>query len=246
MSQASTQGTEDYQPLKLNHTLTGNLDLQKYNQTNSVDLILQEQITDKQEELTDDGNHIYWVSFIYGIAILAPWNAILSTLDFFAYSMPNYPIQFVVSFAINGVMVIVVLLSIAYQEYGSHALKINGVFCATSLLLILLPLWVQFTLQSFGELACFWLTCLAMVVLGAITAVSQSAVLSYMSKLPDQKYMAIASVAMGVSALIQNGIRALILLEFSSTDLTGTLIYYTVTASMLFIAALMYYVERKS
>ena len=56
--------------------------------------------------------------------------------------MPNYPIQFVVSFAINGVMVIVVLLSIAYQEHGSHAFKINGVFAATSLLLVLLPLWV--------------------------------------------------------------------------------------------------------
>lgn len=64
-----------------------------------------------------------------------------------------------------------------------------------------------------------------------------------MAKIPDQKYMAIASVAMGVSALIQNAIRALVLLQFSSTDLTGTLIYYGLTASMLIIASLMYFIE---
>jgi hypothetical protein len=67
-----------------------------------------------------------------------------------------------------------------------------------------------------------------------------------MSKLPDQKYMAMASVAMGVSALIQNAIRALILLEFSSTDLTGTLVYYALTASMLIIASLMFFIEKNS
>ena len=53
--------------------------------------------------------------------------------------MPNYPINFVVSFAINGVMILVVILCIAYQEVGSHALKVNFVFVVTSFLLIVLP-----------------------------------------------------------------------------------------------------------
>lgn len=62
----------------------------------------------------DSNNRIYWVSFVYGLAMMAPWNAVLSTLDFFEAATPNYPISFVVTFAINGVMVVVVLFCIAY------------------------------------------------------------------------------------------------------------------------------------
>lgn len=45
---------------------------------------------------------------------MAPWNAIISSLDFFTAATPNYPINFVISFAINGIMVLVVLICIAY------------------------------------------------------------------------------------------------------------------------------------
>ena len=77
------------------------------------------------------------------MAILAPWNAVLSALDFFDAETPDYPINFVISFAINGVMVIVVLLCIAYSEMGSNGFKINFIFFLTGLILILLPLWID-------------------------------------------------------------------------------------------------------
>lgn len=148
------------------------------------------------------------------MAILAPFNAILSTLDFFDAQTPNYPINFVVSFAINGVMVFVVLICIAYSEVGSNGVKINLMFALTAMLLMILPLGVSQTKDWFGEQVCFWLTVVLLVILGILTAISQSAVLSYMSMLPDSKYMAIACFAMGVSALIQNTVRAVLLLAF--------------------------------
>ena len=91
----------------------------------------------------DVNNTVYWISFLYGAAILAPFNAILSTLDFFESQTPNYPITFVISFAINGVMVVVVLLCIAYSEVGSNKIKINLMFGLTALLLVLIPILVQ-------------------------------------------------------------------------------------------------------
>jgi hypothetical protein len=119
----------------------------------------------------DTGNHIYWVSFIYGLSIIAPWNAILSTLDFFAASTPDYPITFVVSFAVNGVMVLIVLLCIAYSDRGSHILKINITFFVTAVLLVLLPVTVDLSMQ-YNQSVCFWVTCVYMVLLGSLTAVS--------------------------------------------------------------------------
>jgi hypothetical protein len=131
------------------------------------------QYTDKVDEtLEDTGNKIYWVTFVYGVATLAPWNAVLSTLDFLSTSMPNYPISFVISFAINGVMILVVILCIAYQEVGSHALKVNFVFVVTALLLIVIPFLVKYSAEFLGEGACFWLTLVLMVILGTLTAVS--------------------------------------------------------------------------
>lgn len=187
---------------------------------------------------------IYKISFVYGMAILAPWNAVLSTLDFFDNETPDYPINFVISFAINGVMVIVVLLCIAYSEIGSNGFKINFMFFITGIILILLPIWIDQTKVWFGQRTCFWLTVAVLVLLGALTAISQSAVLSYMAMLPDQKYMAIACFAMGVSAIIQNAIRAIVLEVFPSKDLGGVLIYFALTSIMLFIAASFYFIEK--
>ena len=115
---------------------------------------------------------MYWVSFLYGMAILAPFNAVLSTLDFFSAETPDYPISFVISFAINGVMVIVVLFCIAYSELGSNKVKINLMFALTALLLIVLPLLVEQSRVLFGQVVCFWLTVILLVLLGILTAVS--------------------------------------------------------------------------
>jgi hypothetical protein len=67
-----------------------------------------------------------------------------------------------------------------------------------------------------------------------------------MSKLPDPKYMAICSVAMGISALIQNFIRAIILISYPSTDFIGIFIYYGISALIVLTGALMYFVEKNS
>ncbi len=120
----------------------------------------------------DTNNTIYMISFVYGMAILAPFNAILSTLDFFNNETPNYPISFVISFAINGVMVVVVLICLAYSEVGSNSVKINLTFAITAVLLMALPLLVSWSREKFSESVCFWLTVALLAMLGAFTAVS--------------------------------------------------------------------------
>ena len=59
--------------------------------------------------------------------------------------------------------------------------------------------------------------------------------------------MAINSVAIGVSALLQNGIRAIILLVSANPeDMLGVYIYYMIAMVILLLAASMYFVEQKN
>ena len=67
-----------------------------------------------------------------------------------------------------------------------------------------------------------------------------------MSIIPNPKYMAIVSVAMGISALIQNVIRAVTLLVLPSKTNLGVVIYYAVSALILVLASTMYFIERSN
>jgi hypothetical protein len=67
-----------------------------------------------------------------------------------------------------------------------------------------------------------------------------------MAMIPDQKYMAVACFAMGVSALIQNGVRALVLFSLPTSSFTGVLIYYGLTDGILFGAAMCYFIEKSN
>ena len=62
----------------------------------------------------DDGNIVAWCSFLYGLAVTNPYNFITFSLPFLAEKMPDYPIAYVVTFAVNGVMVLVVLVCLAW------------------------------------------------------------------------------------------------------------------------------------
>ena len=67
-----------------------------------------------------------------------------------------------------------------------------------------------------------------------------------MSVITDPKYMATASVAMGISALIQNVIRAVCLLAIPLKTLLEVTIFYIVSSIILVFAAFAYFIERRN
>ena len=69
-----------------------------------------------------------------------------------------------------------------------------------------------------------------------------------MSALPE-RYMAICSTGFGVSGILQNVIRGMILLSFdehAGASKQGTLIYYFISAAILAFAAALYFIERNN
>ena len=59
--------------------------------------------------------------------------------------MPDYPISYVVTFAVNGVMVLVVIVSLAKPHLASHSIKINLSIFLSGLLTLILPIVVDKT-----------------------------------------------------------------------------------------------------
>ena len=57
--------------------------------------------------------------------------------------MPDYPIDYIVTFAVNGVMVLVVFVCRAQPRLSSHAVKINLSLLIAGLITLLLPIAIK-------------------------------------------------------------------------------------------------------
>lgn len=53
--------------------------------------------------------------------------------------MPDYPISYIVTFAVNGVMVLVVLICLVKPRIAPHAIKINLSLFISGLVTLMLP-----------------------------------------------------------------------------------------------------------
>ena len=83
--------------------------------------------------------------------------------------MPDYPITFVASFAVNGVMVLIVFLSLTFPTLSTHAIKINLSLFLSGVLALMIPLLVE-VIDS--QLAKFWLSILLMLLIGVTMGVA--------------------------------------------------------------------------
>jgi hypothetical protein len=75
--------------------------------------------------MTDKGNVVYWIYVLYGFSVLSIFNSILSTLDFFIESMPDYNPQFILDLGLNLFVTISALFVIVYGYLLRFEIKNN-------------------------------------------------------------------------------------------------------------------------
>ena len=73
----------------------------------------------------DLNNTVYWIYVLYGFSVLAIFNSILSTLDYFINSMPDYSPEFVVDLGLNIFVTISAVFVIVYGHLLSFEVKNN-------------------------------------------------------------------------------------------------------------------------
>ena len=159
--------------------------------------------------------------------------------------MPDYPISYFVTFAVNGVMVIVVFISLAKPQIARHSIKINLSLFISGFLTLILPL---VTYYCKTQALAFWLSVLVMFFIGVTMALALAQTLSYMSLMPE-RYMALNSMGIGVSGLASLLLNILLLVCFGDSDsqeFTRIMTFFSIGFLMMTGIASMYFVESKS
>ena len=174
-----------------------------------------------------------------------PFNFITLTLSFYDERITNYPLDFIVTFAVNGAMVVVVFFCLAKPGIARHTIMINLAILLAGFFTLLLPFVV--VLSGDNQALAFWLTIPLMFLVGIAQATALTQTLSYMSYMPE-RFMALNSMGIGFSGLLSLLVNAILQLIFDSKsqDFTRTTISYFICFLIMAGASSMYFVEKNS
>jgi hypothetical protein len=83
---------------------------------------------------------LYIAFLFFGIGTLLPFNAVLTSLDFFVLKMPGYQPGFVFPFAVNVLSLAVQITVFLYLHKLSYSLRFLTFFLGSSVIMIALPI----------------------------------------------------------------------------------------------------------
>lgn len=80
-----------------------------------------------KEQIPEDKHNIaYYLVLLFGLGTLLPWNAVLTSLDFFDSKMHDYKPASVFGFAVNGLLIFTSMGNMVYGHKYSFNLRISG------------------------------------------------------------------------------------------------------------------------
>ncbi len=96
-------------------------------QTRELDENTNFEVPIQKEKAPEDHHNIaYYMVLMFGLATLLPWNAVLTSLDFFDSKMHDYKPASVFGFAVNGLLIFTSMGNMIYGNKYSFNLRISG------------------------------------------------------------------------------------------------------------------------
>ena len=132
-----------------------------------------------------------------------PWNAILSTLDYFDFYMHSYKPGFVFPLAVNLLQLFSMFAVSIVGGKLSYNFKIGVMYLFTAVLTMILPFWA-YSMEK--ESTAFTLTIINLLMFGICVAFLQASGFGFSGSLPG-KYIGVFMVGQGVSGVGMNLIR---------------------------------------
>ncbi|KAG2190008.1 hypothetical protein INT46_005690 [Mucor plumbeus] len=156
----------------------------------------------EDDGLEDKYKLVYWIYFIYGVAMLLPWNVFITASEYFARRFAETPYEerfqnyFSTYFTITNLMTFVLIL---YMQNKSayHIDSFISIFINTVVFGVL-----AVTVETHIEgLVYFWFIMALIVLTGATTSFFQNSVFSEASQLPPMYMQAVLS-GQGIAGVI--------------------------------------------
>jgi len=172
---------------------------------------------------------------MFGVGGLVAWNAILSILDFFIHFQKDYSPEYVypmMNFVLN---VVLQFLLIFFGNKFSYKVQIFASLVVSGIALVLLPI-VVYGIQGVGG---FLVTSFIILFQGFANAVLLSGFYGIASFLPI-KYLIAFSTGQGLSGIIMNVIRYIVIFAFGdseddSTITKGAVVFFVIAALLILV-----------
>ena len=153
-------------------------------------------------------NTMYWVYVLYGFSVLAIFNSILSTLDYFEKSMPDYSPEFVVDLGLNIFVTISAIFVIVYGHLLTFEVKNNFMILVQIPFTLALPLACKFIED---EKTMYIVFIASLMLLGIVNSLQLGSVYAQAGSFPNDKQLSAISFGMGLSGILMNFIRIAII-----------------------------------
>lgn len=150
----------------------------------------------------DKGKAVYLTFFLYGVGVLMPFNVIMSCLDFYAYTMPDYLCGNIWPFVINFPLWTTQVLLVVYGQKITPSQRLIPGFAAQAICMLIIP-----ALCDIGGSAGFYSTTILLVFLGFFSGACQGTAFSLAAAFPPE-YMSAVMFGNGVSGFGSNLLRA--------------------------------------
>jgi solute carrier family 29 (equilibrative nucleoside transporter), member 1/2/3 len=169
---------------------------------------------------------------LFGIASLLPWNAVLTSLDFFEGKMSEYHPSSVFGFAVNGLLIFTSIWTMIYGNQYSFVLRISGGYLIVAVLMIALPLITN----ALSPGKAFAADISILLIFGVFGGIVQSSTFALGGMLPP-KYIGAIMFGQGISGIVLNLCRAICLLAIPDNPFLGALVYFILAALILVICS---------
>jgi len=190
-----------------------------------------------KDQVPEDKNNIaYNLMILFGIASLLPWNAVLTSLDFFEGKMHEYHPASVFGFAVNGLLIFTSIWTMIYGNKYPFVWRISGGYLVIAVLMIVLPL-ITNALTSGGAFAA---DISILLIFGVFGGIVQSSTFALSGMLPP-KYMGAVMFGQGISGIALNLCRAICLLAIPNNSFLGALVYFILAALILVVCSFAHY-----
>lgn len=133
----------------------------------------------------------YFMFVMYGVAILLPWNAVLTALDFFDNRLAPFEPFFTFPFAVNCMLTFIQVLVVLFGYKLSYFLRLTCMFLVLASLMIILPLVTELLYKDNINTA-FALCMVTLFIFGTVGGVAQGSLFGYAGTFPGIQMGAIS------------------------------------------------------